>query len=95
MQFHYVPIKYIEYDTYLLNMMQNIQYIFLGILPCTYNTYVHNRRRAYYYNTVIFLCRGVPGVDWSIDAGEIRDLSKVYYNTYDPSSPNTDGGVQW
>ena len=33
---------------------------------------------------------GVPGVDWRIDAIETRDLSKLYFNTYDP---NNDTGV--
>ena len=39
-------------------------------------------------NNCYNIFRGVPGIDWSTDAAETKDLSRVYYNTYDPNLPS-------
>lgn len=36
----------------------------------------------------VLLFRGVPGVDWRVDDGETINLSKLYYNTFDPDGIN-------
>ena len=32
--------------------------------------------------------RGVPGIDWRVDAAKTSDLSRLYYNIYDSNHPN-------
>ena len=76
-----------------LYYMEYIQYILLGILPYTLLICMYVLEDIHII-IILFLSRGVPGVDWRIDSGETRDLSKVYYNTYDPSNSHPGEGLQ-
>jgi len=36
-------------------------------------------------NIIQLFYRGIPGIDWSLNTVQKTELSKLFYNTYDPS----------